>query len=139
VVRALEAVADRHLPAGEVDQGGRDEERADLAGPALLEEHRRVGDAVEAADAGADQHPGPVLLLLGLRLPARILDGLDRGGDAVDDELVVAPELLGVDIIGGAERALAVTLGNDAADLGGEIGDVEVLDGANTGPAGQEP
>ena len=51
VVGALQAEADRYLPAAQVDQAGRDEEGTDPATAALLEHHRRVGDGGEPADA----------------------------------------------------------------------------------------
>ena len=101
VVRALEAEPDRDLPARQVDQGGRDEERADPARAALLERDRGVGDRVEAADAGADQHAGALPRLLGLGLPAGIPDGLGRRREPVDDEQIVLAQVLGLDEVVG--------------------------------------
>ena len=95
MVRALEAEPDRDLAAHQVDQAGRDEERADPPRTALLELDRGVRDRAEAADAGADQHPGALARGLVLGLPAGVAHRLDRGRDAVDDEQIVLARVLG--------------------------------------------
>ena len=68
VVRALEAVADRDMAGGEVDQADRDEERRDRgAGPFSCSVIDAVVDAVQAADARADHDAGALALLVGCR------------------------------------------------------------------------
>jgi hypothetical protein len=139
MVRTLEAIADRDLAAGEVDEGRGDEEGADPAGAALLQDQRGLGDGVEAADARTDHHPGPLALLLGLEADARVRDRLGGGTHAVDDELVVAAELLRFHEVGGAEQALAIALGHETRHLGRQVTDLEMLDPAQPGTPGEEP
>src|SRR5207253_723274 len=86
VVRAHQAVLDRDLAAGEVDQPPVDEMRADAAG-ALLAQHQRFAfDARQPADARADRDAGPLLEVLVHVGKARILERLAGGIDRVDDE-----------------------------------------------------
>src|SRR5579871_376231 len=89
MVRPLEAVADRDVAGGEVDQAGRDEERRDPARPALGQGQRALGDAGQPADAGADHDAGAFLRLLGVGDPARILDRLGRRGQRKMDTFIV--------------------------------------------------
>src|SRR6185312_540393 len=94
----------------EVDQPARDEERRDPARALLLEHERGLGDAFEAADAGADHHAGADAVLVGGGLPARILDRLGRGAHSIGDELVDLALLLRLHPlirIVGAVRAVA--------------------------------
>jgi hypothetical protein len=64
-------------------------------GPLFLQDDGRVGDGAEAADAGADHDAGALALCLGLGLPARVGQGLVRGGDGVDDEVIDPLAVLG--------------------------------------------
>ena len=65
VVRALAAELDRDQARGEIDERARNEERADAARSLLVHQEGGVRDVGEAADAGADEHAGAVLLVLG--------------------------------------------------------------------------
>ena len=47
-------------------------------GPFSFSSSDGLGDAAQAADAGADQHAGALLLLLRVGLPAGVVDGLRR-------------------------------------------------------------
>ena len=47
-------------------------------GPFSFSSKRRLGDAVEPADARADQDAGALLLLRRIGLPARVLERLRR-------------------------------------------------------------
>ncbi len=111
----------------------------DAARPLLLEQDRRVGDAGEAADAGADQDARALLLFLRVGGPACILEGLVGRGHRVDDEVVDLALLLGLHPIVGIELALGCRAArNEAGDLTREIGDVEFLDAARAALAGEQ-
>jgi hypothetical protein len=139
VVGTLQPVTNGDVAGGEVDQPARDEERADAAWPLLLEKERRIGDAGQPADAGADQNPRALLLLLRVGLPARVLEGLRGRRHAVDDEVVDLALLLGLHPIVGAELALGLGAARDeAGNLAGEVGNLELLDAACAVAAGDE-
>ena len=76
MVRTLQAVLDRDIAGSEIDQAAGNEERRHLARAALLQEDRRVGDAGQAADAGADQGAGGALVLFALGMPVGIVERL---------------------------------------------------------------
>ena len=88
VVRTFEAMLDRDIAGGEIDQASGNEERADAARALLGKQQRGLLDALKAADARADQHAGADLVLIGGRLPAGILQRLGGGAHGVDDEVV---------------------------------------------------
>ena len=139
VVRTLEVVLDRDVAGGKIDQPAGNEERRDAPRALLLQEDRGVGDAREAADARADQDAGRLLLLGRIGLPARVGHGLVGGGHGVDDEVVDLALLLGLHPVVGIELAVDGGASRDeAGDLAGEIGDVELLDAARTALAGKE-
>ena len=103
-------------------KNGRDAARA-----LLLQQERRVGDAGQAADAGADQNAGALLLLGRVGLEAGIGDRLIGRRHGVDDEVVDLALLLRLHPIVGIE--LAVGRGaarNEAGDLAGEVGSLEL-------------
>src|SRR5581483_3206840 len=84
-----------------------------------------------AADSGADEDATALLLVGGVGLPARIVDGLLGRGHGEDDEIVDLALLLGLHPIVGIELALAEgPPRHEAADLAGEIVDLEFLDAA---------
>ena len=64
MVRALEPMLDRDIAGGEIDQAPGNEERADAPRALLGEEQRGLLDALQAADARADQHAGADLILM---------------------------------------------------------------------------
>ncbi len=138
MVRPLQPVADRDLAADQVDQRGRDEEGADAPRAALLQDQRRLGDGLQPADAGADLHPGPLLLLLGFRLVAGIRERLGGGGDAEDDEGVVLAEVLRLDIVGGVEQAGPFAARHVAGDPGRQVTGLEAGDRADARLAGHQ-
>ena len=70
------------------------EERADAARAALLQDQRIFGDAVDAADARADHDAGRALLVRRLGLPAGILQRLVGGRHPVEDEVVDLAQFL---------------------------------------------
>ena len=75
LVRSLGAVANGDVPGGKVDDGGGDEERRDLARPAVHQVGVLALDDVEPADAGADVHTD-VVGDLRRDLKAGVLHGL---------------------------------------------------------------
>ena len=107
MVRPLQAVADRDLAAGQIDQGAGDEEGADTTHALFLQHDSRVGDGAQAADAGPHHHAGALLVLVRFRLPVRIRESLVRRRNGVQDEVVDALPILGGHDLVGVEVALA--------------------------------
>ena len=121
MVRPLQAVADRNLTAGQIDQGAGDEEGADAAHALFLQDDGRLGDGAQAADAGADHHAGAFLILVRLGLPVRIGQGLVRRRNGVQDEVVDAlPVLHGHDLFGVEVAFAAPAASIDARNLTGD-------------------
>ena len=127
LVRALGAVADGDVSGGEVDDGGGDEERRDLARPAVHQVGVLALDDVEAADAGADVH-ADVVCDLRRDLQAGVLHRLVCGCEGEVDEaahfagLFLIHELVGVEVFhfGGKPHGMAgevegLNLGHAAA------------------------
>ena len=129
VVRSLEAVADRDLAGGQVDQGGGDEEGADPARPSVMQRDRGIRDPLQAADAGADHDPGALPGVFVLGHPAGVLDRLLGGRDPIEDEVIdLAPVLRRHEMVG-VEIALFDRTGRHlAGDPGRQVGHVEALD-----------
>ena len=137
------------MSADEIDQPAGNEERRDAARPLFVQGDRGVVDAAEAADAGADQHAGLDLLLVGLGRPVGVVERLGRGGARVDDEIVDLALLLGLHPVVGIEGVGRVAARHLRGDLAGEVGDVEILDpgrapirrpaGAATSPRRRRP
>ncbi len=127
VVRPLEAVGDGDIAAGKIDQAARNEERRDAARALVAEDEGGFSDAVDSADAGADEDPRGVLLVRGLWMPAGIVEGLLGGAHGEDDELVDLALLLRLHPVIGIEGAGALPR-DLAGDLGGDVGHVEALD-----------
>jgi len=125
----LEAMADRHLAGGEVDQPAGNEEGADASRPTLEERDGSIVDTADTADARADQDARGALVVIGLGMPAGIVEGLGRGGHRIDDEVVDLPLFLrlhpgvGIELpVGGG------TARHAAGDLAGQIIDRKVDD-----------
>ena len=78
VVRPLEAVPDRDLAGGQVDQADGMKNGLMRRGPRSRSVTAASRYRRQAADARADQHAGAFVVLVGLGLPAGILDRLDR-------------------------------------------------------------
>ena len=76
-IRALGAEAHGNVPGGKVDDSGGNEERRDLARPALDKRGMFAFDHVKSADAGADMH-SDILGVFGRDLEARHLHRLIR-------------------------------------------------------------
>jgi hypothetical protein len=88
-----------------------------------------VGDAANAADAGAYQDAGHGLVFVTLRPPASVFERLFRRAHGIDDEIVYLALLLGLHPLIGIEGAVAaVAARNAAGDLARNIGYVELLD-----------
>ena len=82
VVGTLEAEGDGDEAGSEIDDAARNEERRHAARALFAQHDRGVGDALDAADAGADQHAGAGLILVALRLPAGVVERLARRAHA---------------------------------------------------------
>ena len=133
VVWALEAVFDREMAGGEVDQRRRDEERRQAPGLSLEHLRRRFEDRLQAADAGADHHAGGAAILLRIGLPAGILDRLGGGDQGEMDEPVHLLLVLNRDPFGDVEPPVGLAAMRDLArDLAGQVLHIE---GLNRGDA----
>ena len=88
MVWTLQMVSDRNVPAHQIDEPAGNKERRDAARSPLMQCHRGVVDASEAADSRADQDACLNLLLVGPGAPIRVAQRLRRGAHAVDDEVV---------------------------------------------------
>src|ERR1700753_416407 len=129
MVGALQAMLDRDVTGRQIDQPARNEERRDLARPALLQQQRGVGDAGKAADAGADHGAGGAAVLFGGGMPVGIVERLARRAHREHDEGVDLALVLRLHPLVGIERAVAALAAwNHAGDTAGEIGDVERID-----------
>ena len=127
------------MAGGEVDQIGRDEKRRQAARPALLQGEPALGDAGQAADAGADHDPGALALVVAARGPIGILDRLRGGGHRIDDKPVHLALVFGRDPVVGVEQPggsfAARHLGGDPRR---QVGNVEGLDRAHPRSAGDQ-
>ena len=94
MVGAAQLVADRDLAGGEIDQAAGNEERADPARAAVAQRDRRLVDALQAADARADQNAGGDLVVVGFGMPAGVVEGLVGGRHRVDDERIDLADFL---------------------------------------------
>jgi len=139
MVRALEAIADRDVPRGQVDQVGGDKKWRQPARPAVLQRDRAVADAGQAADSRADHHAGAFEFLLVVGEPAGVLDRLDRGRHREDDEPIHPALVLGRNPIVGIEQPRrAITERHLRRDLRRQVRHVKGLDRADPGHAGDQ-
>src|SRR5512147_798161 len=131
---------DRDIARGEIDQAPWDEERAHPPWPLLGEEERCFFDALQSADARANQHAGPDLILVSGRLPAGVGERLLGRAHRIDDKVIDLALLFRLHPIVWIEGAVAAVAARDlAGDLAGEIGDVEILDALGGILAGGQP
>ena len=129
VVGALEAELDGDEAGSKIDDASRHEERRDPARALFAQRDRRVGDALDAADAGADQNAGPGLILVALRFPGCVVERLARRAHAENDELVDLALIFRLHPLIGIIGAVgAIAARNAAGDLAGNIGNVERVD-----------
>src|SRR5690606_5447259 len=134
-----QAVPDGHLARSRSCCSARYEERRDAARAALLENQGILGNAVEAANARADQYAGGVTLFRRDRLPARIGKRLIGGGNAVGDEIADLALLLGIQKIIRIEGAVAaVAARHDAGNPRWKVIGLEGFDPAAGTPSGQQ-
>src|SRR6516225_6996412 len=129
MVGTFEPVLNRDITCGKIDQASRNEERAHPARPLLSQKERGLLDALQAADARADEHAGADLVLVGCGLPARVGQRLLGRAHGIDNKVINFAQLLRLHPIACIEGAVAaVATCYLAGDLAGEVGDVEVLD-----------
>ena len=129
MVRSLQSMLDRHVARSEIDKASRNKERRHLARSPLLHEDRGVGDSGKAADAGTDQGAGRATILLGRRMPIRIVERLLRGAHCEDDEIVDPALVLWLHPLVGIEGSVSpVAARNDAGDSARQVGNVEGFD-----------
>ena len=121
MVRSLQAVLDRDIAGSEIDQAAGNEERRHLARAALLQEDRGVGDAGQAADAGADQGAGGACApLRSSGCQSASSSAWLRRAHREDDEVVDLALVLRLHPLVGIEGAVrAVAARDHAGDLAG--------------------
>ena len=108
-------------------------------GPFSCRVMRGLGDAAQAADAGADQHAGALAVLVVSRLPARVVERLRAAHMRIDDELVDLALVLRLHPLVGIEgRVAAVAARHLHGDLAGEVRGLESLDRAGAALAGDK-
>src|ERR1019366_851358 len=132
-VRPLEAEHDRDVPRDHVDDRGRHEERRDPARAAPLELRLGLLDEGQATDPRSDQATDALGLFLAQLVVGRqtgIADRLDRRGQAVVDERVHVPRILGREIVLDLD---ALDLAGNAAGEGGRVELRDVRDAGSTG------
>ena len=104
-----------------------------------MDQDRGFLDAGQPADARADQAAGAVLLLVGPGHPAGINHRLLGGRDAIDDEIIHAPQFLGIHPLGGVKGSVrAIATRHLAGDLRRQVVGLELGDGAGAGLAGEQ-
>ncbi len=123
----LQAVLDRDLAGGEVDQAAGNEERADAARAAVAQRVAGLVDACDAADAGADEDAGAIWSSSRLRLPAGVGERLVGRGHRIDDEGVDLALFLRLHPVVGVEGAVGPVAARQlAGDLAGQVVDLEI-------------
>ncbi len=139
--RAAEAVADRHLPGGEVDQERRHGERRQLARPALVGGVHGLLHGGEAADPGADDGGGAIALGIAARSPARLRDGLVGGRQRELDEAVHPLVVFVVDDALEIETTFGILVDgrHHPGNLCGDVVDEIVRQSPYPGSAGEKP
>jgi hypothetical protein len=126
MVRAAQLVLDGHLAGSEVDQAAGNEEGRDAARTLVAQRIAGLDDAFEAADAGADEHAGRDLVLVGLRMPAGVGKRHVGRRHRIDDERVDLALFLGLHpLVGIIGAAGAVAERNGTGNLCGEVLDLE--------------
>src|SRR5262249_60344197 len=79
---------DGHIAGSEIDEAPGDKEGRHLARATLFQEDRSFGNAVEAANSGADHGAGGTALFLCCRMPTGIVEGLARRSHRENYEVV---------------------------------------------------
>ncbi len=139
VVRALQLMLDGDVARGKVDEPPRYKEGANAARSLVPQEDRGVGNARQAADTGADENARTLLLLGRVGRVAGIGERLRGRRHREDDEVVDLALLLGLHPIVGIEVALGeVAARHEAADLAGQVVDLELGDAASPVRAGDQ-
>src|SRR6185437_9052666 len=125
VIGSLERMRDRHITGSEIDDAAGNEKRRHPARTAVTQQNRGLGNAFDAADAGADQHAALDLILVAARMPIGIVERLGGGAHGKNDEVVDLALLLRLHPLIGVERAVAaVAARNLAGDLARDVGDL---------------
>ncbi len=139
-VGPLEAEFDRDIARAEIDQRRRNEEGRDPPRAPLMQQDGGLVDALEAADARADQDAGALARFLVLGQPARVLHRLGRRPHRIDDELVHLALVFGQHIVVGVEMIIGrIADRHLPRDLAGQVRDVDGLDRTDPGFGGNEP
>ena len=139
MVRALQLMFDRNVTSGEIDQAARNEERRNPARALFFQQQRRIGDARQAANAGADQNTGAFLRIRGRKFQTGISNRLISCCHRIDDEIIDLALLFRLHPIVGIE--FAVSFGatrHEAGDLAGDVGNFKFLDPARPVMARQQ-
>src|ERR1700733_2367268 len=130
-VRAFRAVTNGNVSGGEIDDGGGNKERRDLAGTARQKFGMLALNDVESTDAGADVDAGRIRNFRS-DLQAGHLHGEIGGGES---ELNKAPGFLQLFFLQPMQRVKIADFAGDAAIKGRGV---KMGDGANAALAGQQ-
>ena len=107
---------------------------------AVPQDERGLGDAFDAANSGADQNAAYDLIVIGARVPVRVVKRLCRRRHRKDDKIVHLALLLWLHPVVGVEAAgRAVAAGNLAGNLAGDIRDIEFFDALDSAVTGNKP
>ncbi len=139
MIGAFQPVTDRNLPARQIDERAGNEERRDSARPLLMQRHRRFGDALKAADAGADHDASGYLVFVGLGRPAGVGERLGRRRYGVNDELIAAALILRLHPLVGTVGVRRVAARDLRGDLARQIRDFEGFNPRRRRLAGDQP
>ena len=133
-VRAGHAEADRDLARADVRDAHRDEERADPIGSASGVDRDALDERANAAEAGAEDHAGPLgLVALEAFRQAGLVHRLARGDQPELDVAVGPADLLAIEDVGRVE----------VADLAGDLrrssrDGSKAVDGRDPGATGDQ-
>ncbi|MOA00921.1 hypothetical protein D3C78_1203010 [compost metagenome] len=133
-IRPLEAETHGHMTGHHVDDGRGHEERRDATRAAVAQLNLGVFDQGQATNARAHHARNARGEFIGqgvARRQARILNGLRRSRNAIVDECVHSPRILG------AEIGLQIKPLDLTCNLAGKVRRVELRDEVNSGLAGQ--
>jgi hypothetical protein len=108
VVRPLEAKFNGNITRRHIDDASGNEKRRNPTGPFFNQRHRGIINAADPANARTDHHTGPDLILIGLGMPIRIIEGLTSRRHAVNDEIIDLALVLRVHPLIGVEKPLSL-------------------------------
>ena len=133
VIRPLEAIANAHLPSGQIDQRARNKERRHPARPAFFDQKGGFGDSLKPANPRSDHHTGAQAALRILGFPLGIADGLLGCGNRIENEIIYfAPLARGQNRIRVEAILAAIAKGHFAGVFCRDIAGIKACDCSRT-------